>query len=81
MLEYISDRVGPKYTTYASISLKITYYSPKTNLQTVAGVTFRNYSLAYFMSENKCFPPGVDLKKTIDFYQQVSFQLSNLFPT
>jgi glutaminase len=31
----------------------------------------RNYSLAYFMSENKCFPEKVDIKKVIDWYAQV----------
>ena len=31
----------------------------------------RNYSLAYFMRENKCFPDGVDIKKVLDLYFQV----------
>ena len=28
-------------------------------------------SLAYFMRENKCFPPGAEIKKILDFYSQV----------
>ncbi|XP_059081128.1 glutaminase liver isoform, mitochondrial-like isoform X2 [Tigriopus californicus] len=34
----------------------------------------RNFALAYFMRENKCFPPGVDIKKILDFH----FQLCSL---
>ena len=31
----------------------------------------RNFALAYFMKENKCFPPGFNLQDTLDFYFQV----------
>uniref|UniRef100_A0A1I8HF79 glutaminase n=1 Tax=Macrostomum lignano TaxID=282301 RepID=A0A1I8HF79_9PLAT len=31
----------------------------------------RNFALAYYMNENKCFPPGTDLKETLDFYFQL----------
>ena len=31
----------------------------------------RDFSLAYFMRENNCFPEGADIKKIIDFYFQV----------
>ena len=31
----------------------------------------RNFALAYFMKENKCFPPGFNLQETLDFYFQV----------
>ena len=31
----------------------------------------RDFSLAYFMRENKCFPPGADIKKILEFYFQV----------
>ena len=30
----------------------------------------RNFALAYFMKENKCFPPGFNLQETLDFYFQ-----------
>ena len=33
----------------------------------------RDYSLAYFMRENKCFPPGAEIKKILDFYSQVNY--------
>ena len=33
----------------------------------------RDFSLAYFMRENKCFPPGADIKKLLEFYFQVKF--------
>lgn len=32
----------------------------------------RNFALAYYMRENKCFPSGTDLVETLDFYFQVS---------
>ena len=32
----------------------------------------RNHALAYFMRENKCFPPGVDIRRALDFHFQVS---------
>ena len=28
----------------------------------------RDFSLAYFMRENGCFPPGADIKKILEFY-------------
>ncbi|XP_018006527.1 glutaminase kidney isoform, mitochondrial isoform X3 [Hyalella azteca] len=34
----------------------------------------RNFALAYFMRENKCFPPGTKLQETLEFY----FQLCSL---
>ncbi|XP_063606222.1 glutaminase liver isoform, mitochondrial-like isoform X1 [Penaeus indicus] len=34
----------------------------------------RNFALAYFMRENKCFPPNTKLHETLDFY----FQLCSL---
>ena len=37
----------------------------------------RNFALAYFMKENKCFPPGFNLQETLDFYFQV--QRSKIF--
>jgi len=30
----------------------------------------RNFALAYFMKENKCFPKGFNLQETLDFYFQ-----------
>jgi len=30
----------------------------------------RNFALAYFMKENKCFPRGFNLQETLDFYFQ-----------
>ena len=33
----------------------------------------RDFSLAYFMRENKCFPPGADIKKILEFYFQVGY--------
>ena len=32
----------------------------------------RDCSLAYFMRENKCFPPGAEIKQILDFYSQVN---------
>lgn len=32
----------------------------------------RNFALAYFMKENKCFPQGFNLQETLDFYFQVT---------
>ena len=34
----------------------------------------QDFSLAYFMRENGCFPPGADIKKILEFYFQVSFK-------
>ncbi len=31
----------------------------------------RDFSLAYFMRENNCFPKGADIKKILEFYFQV----------
>ncbi|KAL3313217.1 hypothetical protein Ciccas_008182 [Cichlidogyrus casuarinus] len=31
----------------------------------------RNFSLAYYMREHKCFPPGTDLHETLDLYFQI----------
>ena len=38
----------------------------------------RDFALAYFLRENKCFPPGADIKKILELYFQVSFKL-NIF--
>ena len=32
----------------------------------------RNFALAYFMKENKCFPKGFNLQECLDFYFQVN---------
>ena len=32
----------------------------------------RDFSLAYFMRENKCFPEGADIKKILEFYFQLN---------
>jgi len=34
-------------------------------------VADRNYALAYYMKENKCFPQGVNVKQCLDFWYQV----------
>ena len=31
----------------------------------------RNFSIAYFMKENNCFPEGVDVGRILDLYFQV----------
>ena len=31
----------------------------------------RNFALAYYMKENKCFPKGFALQECLDFYFQV----------
>ena len=31
----------------------------------------RDFSLAYFMRENKCFPPGADIRMILELYFQV----------
>lgn len=31
----------------------------------------RNYALGYYLKENKCFPEGVNLSETLDFYFQL----------
>jgi glutaminase len=33
----------------------------------------RDFSLAYFMRENNCFPKGADIKKILEFNFQVPF--------
>lgn len=33
----------------------------------------RNYALAFYMRENKCFPEKINLRECLDFYFQVSF--------
>ena len=35
----------------------------------------RNYAMAYFMKENKCFPPKTDITRAMDLY----FQVKNLW--
>lgn len=32
----------------------------------------RNYALAFYMRENKCFPEKINLRECLDFYFQVS---------
>ena len=39
----------------------------------------RDFALAYFMRENKCFPPGADIKKILEFYFQVKSCVSLKF--
>ena len=34
-------------------------------------VSDRNYALAYYMRENKCFPKGSNIKDCLDFWYQV----------
>ena len=34
-------------------------------------VSDRNYALAYYMKENKCFPKGSNIKDCLDFWYQV----------
>ena len=41
----------------------------------------RNYALAYYMKENKCFPKGTVLQDCLDFYFQVSLKPYPLFGT
>ncbi len=33
----------------------------------------RNYALAFYMRENKCFPEKINLRECLDFYFQVRF--------
>jgi glutaminase len=33
----------------------------------------RNYALAFYMRENKCFPEKINLRECLDFYFQVCF--------
>ena len=35
-------------------------------------VADRNYALAYYMKENKCFPKGINIKECMDFWYQVT---------
>ena len=37
-------------------------------------VSDRNYALAYYMKENKCFPKGSNIKDCLDFWYQVNIQ-------
>ena len=37
----------------------------------------RNFALAYYMKENKCFPKGFVLQDCLDFYFQVIKLISN----
>ena len=34
-------------------------------------VADRNYAIAYYLRENKCFPDGINLHETLDFYFQL----------
>ena len=36
-------------------------------------VSDRNYALAYYMKENKCFPKNINVKDCLDFWYQVEF--------
>ena len=38
-------------------------------------VADRNYALAYYMKENKCFPKGINIKDCMDFWYQVRMHL------
>ena len=40
----------------------------------------RNFALAYFMKENKCFPQGFNLQETLDFYFQVRYVSNSYHP-
>ena len=35
----------------------------------------RNYALAYYMKENKCFPKGTNIKSCLEFWYQVRNEL------
>ena len=35
-------------------------------------VSDRNYALAYYMKEHKCFPKGSNIKDCLDFWYQVN---------
>ena len=37
-------------------------------------VSDRNYALAYYMKENKCFPKGSNIKDCLDFWYQVGLK-------
>ena len=40
----------------------------------------RNYALAFYMRENKCFPEKINLRECLDFYFQVMcYVLDNYF--
>ena len=34
-------------------------------------VADRNYALAYYMKDNKCFPKGTNIKSCLEFWYQV----------
>ena len=40
-------------------------------------VADRNYALAYYMKENKCFPKGTNIKSCLEFWYQVRSQAQN----
>ena len=48
-------------------------------------VADRNYALAYYMKENKCFPKGTNIKSCLEFWYQVRrrrrIPTSSLLPT
>jgi len=35
----------------------------------------RNFAMAYYMRENKCFPPGTNLQDSMDLYFQVRISI------
>ena len=41
-------------------------------------VADRNYALAYYMKENKCFPKGTNIKSCLEFWYQVRCSTSFL---
>ena len=40
-------------------------------------VADRNYALAYYMKENKCFPKGTNIKSCLEFWYQVRRSIPN----
>jgi glutaminase len=40
----------------------------------------RNFALAYYMKENKCFPKGFVLQDCLDFYFQVTVWIEKAVP-
>ena len=39
-------------------------------------VADRNYALAYYMKENKCFPKGTNIKSCLEFWYQVRYDMT-----
>ena len=43
------------------------------------GSVDRDFALTYFLRENQCFPPGADIKRTLELYFQVLFSPQIIF--